>query len=109
MEQYKVPLSNAAENDLRNMAEYITLQYFAPIAAVKKVKRLKETIVSKLSFMPQKYRLVDNKRLAAMGFRRVNVENYIIFFVVDEKNNIVTVRRIIHGARKWVRILFDET
>jgi len=109
MELYRVILSKSARKDLRDTANYIATQLFAPIAASRKVKRIRETIYKNLSFMPQKYRLVDNKRLAAMGFRRVNVENYIIFFVVDEEKHIVTVRRIIHGARDWKRVLSAET
>jgi len=109
MVQYKVPLSNAAENDLRNIAEYITLQYFAPIAAAKKVRHLKETIVNRLSFMPQKYRLVDNDVWASIGLRRMNVENYIVFFIVNPKKNIVNVARIIHGKRDWEHVLSEET
>jgi plasmid stabilization system protein ParE len=36
------------------------------------------------------------------------VKKYLIFFVIDEEKGIVRVRRIIHGARDWQRILSEE-
>jgi len=107
MEQYRVIFSKAARKELRDAADYITTQLLAPIPALKKVKRIRETIYNKLSFMPQKYRLVDNDVLASFGIRRMNVENYIAFFVVDEEKNTVNVTRIIHSKRSWQNVLLE--
>jgi plasmid stabilization system protein ParE len=109
MEQYRVKLSIKAYRDLRNASNYIATQYLAPIAAAKKVKRLKETIQNKLSFMPQKYRLVNDNYLASIGYRMMNVENYIAFFSIDANKKVVWVERIIHSKRDWKRLLPEET
>ena len=109
MEQYRVKLSIKAYRDLRNASNYIAIQYSAPIAAAKKVKRLKDTIVSKLSFMPQKYRLVNDTYLASLKYRMMNVENYIAFFSVDENKMVVWVERIVHSKRDWQRLLPTKT
>ena len=94
---------------MRNASNYIATQYLAPIAAAKKVKRLKETIQNKLSFMPQKYRLVNDNYLASIRYRMMNVENYIAFFSIDANKKVVWVERIIHSKRDWKRLLPEET
>ena len=109
MENYKVIPTKSAENDLEGIYLYIATQALMPIAAVKKVKRLKDSIVKKLSFMPQKYRLVNDSYLASIRYRMMNVENYIVFFSVEENKKVVWVERVIHGARDWKRLLPEET
>ena len=93
---------------MRNVTNYISTVYLAPTTAVKKAKRIKETIQNKLSFMPQKYRFVDDRKFASRGMRKMNVENYIAFFVINEKLNTVKVIRIIHSKRDWKRLLPEE-
>ena len=105
MEQYKVRLSKKAYNDLRGITNYISTVYLAPTTAAKKAKRIKETIQNKLSFMPQKYRLANDKYLTSKGYHRMNVENYTAFFVIIEKRKTVRVMRIIHSKREWQRLL----
>ena len=109
MENYKVIPTKSAENDLEGIYLYIATQALMPIAAAKKVKRLKDSIVKKLSFMPQKYRLVNDSYLASIRYRMMNVENYIVFFSVEENEKVVWVERVIHGARDWKRLLPEET
>jgi len=109
MERYRVILSKSARKDLRDTANYIATQLFAPIAASRKVKRIRKTLDKKLAFMPQKYRLINDNYLASKGYHLMNIENYIAFFVIDEETKTVRVRRIIHGARDWKPILSDET
>jgi hypothetical protein len=39
----------------------------------------------------------------------MNVENYIVFFSVEENKKVVWVERVIHGARDRKRLLPEET
>jgi len=108
MDNYNVIIDQLGLDDLAGIYKYFAEQLFIPTVAVKTVKKIENEINYNLSFSPY-YPLVDNKRLAKMGFRKMVVKKYLVFFVIDEENNIVTVRRIIHGARKWKRVLLEET
>ena len=108
MERYRVSFANRTGDDLRDVALYIATRLSAPRAAAKKVKTIRETISRNLSFMPQKYRLIDNHYLASMGLRMMNVESRIAFFSIDEKTKTVIVRRIIHSRRDWLTILLED-
>jgi len=107
MANYKVKLTEPAESDLEDTYRYIYSQSLMPATALKTVENIKREINNNLSFMPH-YPLVDHKRLASMGYHKMVVKKYLAFFVIDEERHIVTVRRIIHGARDWKRILSNE-
>ena len=42
------------------------------------------------------------------NIRKINVKNYIIFYIVDEDNNKATVLRIGHAFMDWEKFLKDE-
>ena len=40
-----------------------------------------------------------------INFRKVKVNNYIVFYKVEEKNRIVEIVRIMYARRNWTKIL----
>jgi len=104
MAGYRVDVSEPAENDLRDIVRYISATLDAPITALKMMDTIEEA-VGGLADMPQKYPLVTDERLAAMGYRKLIVKNYIAFFTIDERNKVVDVERILYARRDWLRIL----
>jgi len=104
MAKYRVDVSEPAENDLRDIVRYIASQLSAPISALHMMELLEEAMVG-LSDMRQRCPLVADERLSQMGYRKLIVKNYVVFFSVDEKNKVVDVERILYGRRDWLRIL----
>lgn len=104
MAEYKVEVSQPAENDLRNMIRYISVQLSAPVAAENMLDLINEAL-SGLADMPQKCPLVTDERLASMGYRKLQVKNYIAFFTINEKDKVVDVERILYARRDWIHIL----
>lgn len=101
---YRIDLSEPAEKDMRNIIRYISFQLDAPQTAHKMMSILTAAI-NRLAEMPQKYPLVDDKRLSSMGYRKLIVKNYIIFFIIDENLKVVNLVRILYGRRDWLHIL----
>ena len=104
MEKYRVDISEPAENDLRNIVRYISAQLSAPITALKMMDIIEEAI-SELAFMPQKCPFVADERLAMLGYHKLPVKNYIVFFTIDEKLKVVDIERILYARRNWRHIL----
>jgi plasmid stabilization system protein ParE len=104
MANYKIAVSEPAENDLRDIVRYISAQLSAPITAPKMMDTIEEVITG-LSDIPKKYPLLSDDRLKAMGYRKLLVKNYIVFFSVDDNSNIVDVERILYARRDWLHIL----
>jgi plasmid stabilization system protein ParE len=104
MAKYRVDISEPAESDLRDIVRYIASQLSAPISALNMMELLEEAMAG-LSDLPQRCPLVADERLSQLGYRKLNVKKYVVFFSIDEKNKVVDVERILYGRRDWLRIL----
>lgn len=104
MVKYRVYVSEPAESDLRDIVRYISAQLSAPMTATNMMDAI-EKAISGLECMPQKYPPVADERLASIGYRKLAVKNYIVFFTIDERSKIVDVERILYARRDWLRIL----
>ena len=104
MARYRVDVSEPAESDLRDIVRYISAQLSVPMNATKMMDAIEEAIAG-LADMPQKCPPVTDERLASMGYRKLVMKNYIAFFTIDEKSNVVDVERILYARRDWLRIL----
>lgn len=49
--------------------------------------------------------LVADERLFNQGICKIIVENYIVFYVLYEEHKRVTIVRILHSRRAWVKLL----
>ena len=104
MDVYKVNVTEPAENDLRDIARYISSQLNAQTTALNMVEAIKEAI-AKLETGALIHPFVRDDRLAAMGYRPLVVKNYIVFYIADEREKTVDVDRILYGRRDWANIL----
>ena len=107
MNQYEICFSGLAKYDLDCIYRYLSECLLTPRAVSNYADAIEGEITGNLSFAPY-YAFVDDARLAGRGYRRMVVKKYLVFFVIDEANNIVNVVRIIHGARDRQRILSEE-
>jgi len=105
MNNYRIKWTKSAEKDRTEIGQYIARNLFAPMAAVKTVAAINNA-ANNLSFMPHKRPIVDDKYWAKLGYRKLNVKNYTIFYVICENSKIVYIKRIIHIRRNWQRALF---
>ncbi|WP_083809940.1 type II toxin-antitoxin system RelE/ParE family toxin [Mahella australiensis] len=48
---------------------------------------------------------MDDERLASLGYRKLIVKNYVVFFTIDEKSKVVDIARILYARRDWLRVL----
>ncbi|MFA7467944.1 MAG: type II toxin-antitoxin system RelE/ParE family toxin [Desulfotomaculaceae bacterium] len=104
MKRYRILMTEPAAGDLQQIAEYIAKELREPITARKLVDKIKEAIIS-LAEMPTRHSTVNDERLATAGIRNFPVANYIVFYVISEKNETVTVIRILYGRRDWEHLL----
>lgn len=104
MAKYRVDVSEPAEKDLLDIVRYIGSQLSAPISSLNMMDLLEDAMAG-LSELPQRYPLAADERLARMGYRKLPVKNYVVFYTIDEKNKAVDVERILYGRRDWLRII----
>ena len=104
MAVYNVHQTDSSEHDLLDILKYIYNELHEPTTALRLADTFEASIES-LSNMPHRCPLVDDKRLAAMGYRALHIKNYIAFFTIDEITETVMVERILYARRDWLSIL----
>ena len=104
MKQYKVLMTEPATDDLQSIARYISDELLEPVIAKKLLGKIKEAVMS-LDKLPTRHALVADERLFSLGIRRLIVENYVVFYMISEKDETVTVIRILYARRDWEHLL----
>jgi addiction module RelE/StbE family toxin len=104
MENYQVFMTRSATQDLKGISSYIAYDLKEPSVAKKLVEKIKASVMC-LAKLPLRHNLVSDENLAAQGFRKTMMDNYIIFYIVSEKDKTVTVMRILYGRRDWIHLL----
>ena len=83
MNKWHIDIVDSAENDLREIYEYIANTLLEPQIALKLIRRIKSKIL-KLDTSPTMYAIYPTEPWKSRGLRRVNSGNYAIFFIPTE-------------------------
>lgn len=101
---YQIHITSMAERDIMRAMDYIEFNLKNPDAADNLVDAVTEKVAS-LSYLPQKFRLVDDPVLASWGVRFIVINNYIAFYTIDEAKKMVYVVRFLYQKSNWISIL----
>ena len=97
MSNYYVSYSDEAKDDLRNIFMHIAYNLGSRDNAEGQVNRIREAI-KKLDKFPKRNPSVPYEPWASLGMRRLNVDNYVVLYIVYETNERVEIVRIPYGA-----------
>ena len=103
---YDVKITERARLDMKMIYEYIADTLMEPTIAEKQYARI-ETAVYSLDQMPERFRRYEKDPWQSRNLRVMPVDNYIVFYTVDNEKLIVTVARIIFGRRNTEKELDD--
>ncbi len=102
---YSVIYTTKALNDLDEIFLYIMFQLKNQSAALKQVGRIYDMICS-LDFMPARFARIDWEPWKSMDMHKISVDNYVIFYTIDENEKTVSVIRVVYGGRD-LKSIFD--
>ena len=105
---YSVVYSPKAKEDLKEIYSYIAFTLMVPSTAEGQVDRIRKTIRS-LDSMPLRNPAVDWEPWKSMGMYKIVVNNFVVFYTVDESVSTVTIIRIVYGGRGIVNLVVSET
>ena len=106
MNDWQTEVAKHAEDDLRDIYEYLAFEKLEPGIAKNLIQRIQKR-VNKLNTSPLSFALYPKEPWKSLGLRRVNSGKYAIFYIPTEENKTVTVVRIMYGGRDIENIL-DE-
>ncbi len=107
MKKYVVEISETAKQDLENIISYLRYNLVGDIIA-DKYKLLFKQKLKDLENVAGSMLILNEDLTGHKNIRKINVRNYIIFYIVDEENFKVLVLRIGHAFMDWEKYLKDE-
>jgi toxin ParE1/3/4 len=100
---YYVKILPSAIEDLQQIYNYIAYELQSIINAENQLNRIQEEI-SKLDFMPESFRLYEKEPWKSRGLRFFSVDNYIVFYVINNNAKEVNVLRVLYGRIDFLKI-----
>lgn len=98
MIKYEVITTEQAECDLRGIFEYIAFELMAPGNAAGQLDRLEDGIMG-LETFPERFRAYEKEPWRSRGLRVMPIDNYLVFYITNHEENIVTVIRVMYAGR----------
>jgi len=103
---YDITIADQALLDLKSIYEYIANVLMEPVTAEKQYSRIEKAAYS-LDNMPERFPRYEKEPWQSRNLRFMPVDNYIVLYIVDNKNSMVTVIRIMYGRRNTEKELDD--
>ena len=103
MDEYEVIIEPSAEEDLKNIYNYISEKLQSTMNAKRQLLRLRLGIKD-LEIMPESYHLYPHEPWHSRGLHYYPVGNYEIFYMVDQDNHKVNVVRVLYGQMIFLEI-----
>lgn len=107
MKKYIVEISDTAVKDLESIISYLRHNLAGDIIA-DKYKILFKQELKNLENIAGSMPVLDKELTGHKGIKKINVRNYIIFYIIDEENSKAIILRIGHAFMDWEKYLKDE-
>lgn len=101
---YIIHITNTAQRDILNAADYIEFVLKNPKAADNLLDHAEHTI-NNLTNFPEKFPFVDDPVLSSWVIRFVTINNYLAFYIIDDEKQKIIVVRFLYGKSDWNAIL----
>ena len=99
-DKYQVRLLSIAEEDFTEIISFIAADN--PTSADAIANKIEKNL-ELLSENPNLGRIPREEEIRNLGYRYLIVQNYLIFYTMEEKT--IFVHRILHGARNYKTLL----
>lgn len=101
---YKLEYLPIAKKDMVEIVQYISKELQNPEAATRLAMNLTEAAESLLTF-PYSTPVYQPIRSVKHEYRKILVQNYLIFYWIDEEKKLVIIARVIYAKRNYNRLL----
>lgn len=101
---YKVKLTDHAVAQLQEAVIYISKVLQASTVAKHWAARVKKELAS-LSTMPARYPLTEEEPWHTEGVHKMSVENFLVYYWINEEKKIVWITAIVYARRDQLRVL----
>ncbi len=101
---YDLKFTLKASEDLEEIYIYISEKLSADTAAGNLLNKIEGSIM-RLTDFPYSCSCVLDESLKSKGYRKLIIDNYIVFYLVNETEKQVIIMRILYGAQNYQGLL----
>ncbi|WP_124100733.1 type II toxin-antitoxin system RelE/ParE family toxin [Ruminococcus sp. Marseille-P6503] len=101
---YTIEYLPIAKSDMVDIAKYIGVKLENPEAAERLAEKMIEA-AEKLTDMPYKCSVYIPVKPLRHEYRKLIVQNYIMFYWVDEDKKRITIARVVYSGRDYENLL----
>ena len=101
---YVVEIMPKAVEDLHDIYRYIAFVLMDWESAKRQILNL-EAAIRGLDEMPLRFRVYERHPWSERGLRKMPVDNFIVFYMVQNNQGIVSILRVLYGGRDMEREL----
>ena len=98
MEHYEVRMTHFAEDAMREIGQYITVNLQSPQAAIKIFSLLRREIKA-LEYLPSRFPLTEEEPWRSEGVRKMPVKNFLVYYWINEERKTVQIIHIVYAGR----------
>lgn len=102
--KYKLSYLPVAKQDLQETIIYIAAELHAPKAAADLLDALEQGL-TRLCDFPYSCQVYLPVKPLEREYRMLTVNNYAVFYVVDEEQKTVEIRRVVYGKMDLNKLL----
>lgn len=99
---YSLRYLPVAQQDLLEIVDYIQNNLQNPIAAENTLTKIESAILERLK-SPESFAIWPSKKKRDFPYRRINVGNYTVWYVVID--DVMEVRRILYSRRDEEKLI----
>lgn len=101
---YSLEYLPIAKRDMVDIAKYIGIKLANPDAADRLAEEMTEAAEGLIN-MPYKCPMYTPVKPLKHEYRKLIIHNYIMFYWVDEDNELVTIARAVYSGKDYEKIL----
>ncbi len=90
--------SNEALDDLKEIYTHLAYELLVPETARRQIDRIRKAVLA-LEYMPLRHPLVGFEPWNSMQIRQLIVDNYLVYYLVEDEKNLIEIARIFYGRR----------
>jgi len=102
--KFQIKITPKASEDLDEIFGYIASELFNERAAENLMEKI-ETQIMRLQDFPLSGCSVEDEILKAKGYRKLIIENYVAFYMVNEIEKQVIIMRVLYGRQHYQDII----
>ena len=101
---YSIKITPKADEDLEKIYSYISRELFSKQAVESLLDKIEEKIM-RLREFPFLCNYVDDEFLGNQRYRKLIIDNYIVFYLADTQKEQVIIMRVLYGRQKYEGLL----